>query len=247
MITRRHPLFAGLIAGSVMLGSAATFFVGGTSAYASGLTIDYQPSDSGYSIYSSTIPPATASTNLTVPTVTGCTKADRQIAFGPLVENSSGDGADSFIEVGCKSGKATYAVGALAFSTLTIFATTVRPGDSISLSAAMNATSTTATVDDTTTGFNQTVSGAADTAAYGYVGSFPVYKSGPKPLHVPDFGTVSFTSAEVNGAGIGTYTSATGLYEFIRTTNGKASPKGKVQVDPGTLGSTSFSMAFDHS
>ena len=247
MITRRHPLVSSLIVGSLMLGSAAVFFAGGTSAYASGLTIDYQRSDSGYSIYSATIPLATASTNLTIPTVTGCPKADRQIAFGPLVENSSGDGADSFIEVGCKSGKATYAVGALMYSTLTIFATTVRAGDSVSLSAAMNGTSTTATVDDTTTGFNQTVSGAGDTAAYGYIGSFPAYKGGPKPLHVPDFGTISFTSAEVNGAGIGTYTSSTGLYEFIRTTNGKAPPKGKIQVDPGTPGSSSFSMAFDHS
>jgi hypothetical protein len=247
MITLRHPLLSGLIAGSVLLGSAATFFVGGTSAYASGLTIDYQTSDSGYSIYSSTIPPATASTDITVPTVTGCTKSDRQIAFGPLVEDSSGDGADSFIEVGCKGGKATYAVGALVFSTFTIFSTTVSPGDSISLSAAMNATSTSATVDDTTTGFNQTISGAGHTAAYGYVGSFAAFKGGTKPLHVPDFGTVSFTSAEVDGAGIGTYNSSTGLYEFIRTTNGKAPPKGKVQVEPGTLGSSSFSMAFDHS
>jgi hypothetical protein len=220
--------------------------IAASDAYATGFPVYYDASDSSYDIFSSSVPPATASTTLKVPAVTGCTKTNRQVGFGPGVEDSSGAGADPFVVVGCKGGKAIYSANFYMFGTITASSVTVHPGNSLSLSVSMTATTTTITFDDTTTGSSQTETGAADTAAYGFVGSFPVQK-GATLLGVPDFARVTFKNVLINGSGIGTYTSATGLYEFIRTTNGSAPPSGTVQIQPGALGTSSFSLTYKHS
>lgn len=220
--------------------------VGAGAAYASGQPVYYNVSNSSYNVFSSSTPPATVSVTFKVPAVTGCTKADRQVGFGPGVEDSSGAGADPFLVVGCKSGSAVYSANFYMFGTASPASVTVHPGNSVSLSASISATSTSITFDDTTTGKSQTENGAADTAAYGFAGSFAVNK-GAKLLGVPHFATVTFKNVLVNGSGIGAYTSATGLYELIRTTNGAAPPSGAVQIQPGALGTSSFSLTFEHS
>jgi hypothetical protein len=245
MNLRRWGGFALAVACSTF-GLSGAALVGASNAYASALTVYYSKINSGYNVYSSTVPPATASTTLKVPMVKDCPKTGRGIGFGPLVEDSGGDGAEAFVEVGCVGGKATYSGGLDMFGTITTSATTVHPGNSLSLSATMNATSTSATFTDTSTGYSRTVTGASGTAAYAFIGSFPADNSAHKLLGVPHFATLTFTNAKVNGAGIGTYDTATGLYEFIRTTNGKAPPKGKVQVEPSALKTSSFSLAFEH-
>ncbi len=245
VIVRRICVFGLVVVCSATLCGIALAAAG--TAYASGPPVYYDVSDSSYNVFSSSIPPATVSTTFKVPAVTDCTKSDRQVGFGPGVEDNSGAGADPFLVVGCKGGTAVYSANFYMFGTITTASITVHPGNSLSLSASMNASSTSITFDDTTTESSQTESGAGDTAAYGFIGSFPVHNSADKLLGVPHFATVTFKHALVNGSGIGTYTSATGLYEFIRTTNGEAPPSGTVQIEPGALGSSSFSLSFDHS
>lgn len=65
-------------------------------------------------------------------------------------------------------------------------------------------------------------------------------------LGVPKFTTLTFTNVQVNGANIGTYTAAPGVYEFIRTTNGSAPPSGTVQILPLGVGAASFSHLWKH-
>ena len=48
---------------------------------------------------------------------------------------------------------------------------------------------------------------------------------------------------QIDGVDPGTYTAATGLYEFIRMTIRLVPPGGVVQIQPGTLGTASFPLA----
>jgi len=95
----------------------------------------------------------------------------------------------------------------------------------------MSRSATRVTFSDKSTAVTKSVTGKGDVAGYGSVTAAPVHE----PLNtgvllgVPKFTTLTFTNVQVNGTNIGTYTAATGLYEFIRTTNGSAPPSGTVR------------------
>ena len=231
---------------ALILVFAGVLLVGPGRAYASGPPVDYQTSNSGYAVYSSTTPPASVAATFKVPAVSGCKKKAQLIAAGILVEDSSGSGAEPFIQFGCSGGKAVYSAGLDMFGTITTLTNKVVAGDSVSMFANMNPTLTEISIQ-VANGWNTSQSGAGDTAAYGYVGTFPVGNGAAGVLGVPHFATFSFKKATINSAGLGSYTPSTGLGEYIRTTNGSAPPSGLVQIEPGTLASKSFSLTFEHS
>jgi hypothetical protein len=233
----------GSLAAILSLGVVTGLVAMGGEAYASG-TVYYQQYDSGYQVYSSTVPPATVAVTFKVPLVSDCTSTEREIGLGPLVEDASGDAVESWVQLGCDKGKAVYSAGYSILGTGAQFGIVVHPHDSITQTNSMNATQSSVTFTDNTTGASDTITGSADTAAYGYIGSTSDFNGKGKLTGVPDFSTVSMTDAEINGAGIGTYTTSTGLAEWIRTTTGTSS--GTVQIQPGTLHPSSFKLTFRH-
>jgi hypothetical protein len=208
-----------------------------TVAFAASVPVDYYPSNAGYGVYSSTVPPASASTHLKVPSLT-CTKVKAGLAFGTLVENAKGTvyAAADILEQ-CANGVADYSAAVNVDSKVTQFDTTVKPGDSIILSSSLSPSRASTTFTDSRTGFTRTLTGSGGTSAYGIIGSAPYATK-----EVPHFATFSFTDAKVNGAAIGSYTASKGLYELVQTNNGKAPPKGQVEVEPGPLGTSSFAF-----
>ncbi len=153
-----------------------------------------------------------------------------------------------FLKLGCHASKTLYQGAFNVFGKLTVVTGSIKPNDLISLSGSMSATATKVTFTNKTTGVTKSVSGKGDVAAYGSVIAGSVHEPPLTGvlLGVPKFTTLTFTSVQVNGANLGTYSSATGLYEFIRTTNGSAPPSGTVQILPGTVGAASFSLVWKH-
>jgi hypothetical protein len=219
-----------------------------TPAGATGLPTYYTTETSGYAVYSATTPPAHVSAQFKVPTVSGCTATDRQIAAGAEVQDSGGAGASVFLKLGCHAGKTIYQGEFNVFGTLAVVTGSIKPNNLISVSGSMSATATKVTFTDKTTGVTKSVSGKGDVAAYASVTAGPIHEPPVTGvlLGVPKFTTLTFTSVQVNGANLGTYTSATGLYEFIRTTNGSAPPSGTIQILPGAVGTASFSLVWKH-
>jgi hypothetical protein len=222
------------LTGAILLSTLAMPAV----AFAQSIPIDYYPGNAGYAVFSSTVPPASASSHLRVPTLT-CTKAKAGAAFGTLVENANGSiSGDAGIVEQCVKGVAEYFGSIDVNSTITQLDTTVSPNDSIILSASESPGRTSATFRDETTGFTQTITGSGATAEYGFIGSVPDVLT----TKVAHFAKFSFTDAKINGAAIGSYTASEGLYEAIQTNNGEAPPGGKIEVEPGSLGTSSFPL-----
>jgi hypothetical protein len=233
------------VASTLTVTLVTVMFVGTGQAFASTPTVDYQGTNSGYAVYSSTTPPADVQTQFKVPSVTGCKKKDLLIAIGGLVEDSSGSAAEPFIQLGCSGGKAVYSAGLDVFGSIVTLPNKVVAGDTVYMSASMNSTVTQVGIT-VANGWSTSKTGAGDTAAFGYVGTSPVGNGSGGILGVPHFATFSFKKALINSAGLGTYTSSTGLTEYVRTKSGSAPPGGTVQIEPGTLGSSSFSLTFEH-
>jgi hypothetical protein len=198
----------------------------------------YYAGNAGYQVSSTTIPPATAKAEFLVPTVT-CTKAKLNVTFGVLVENTSGGSSGPVVAEGCAKGKATYAAYIEINGTATMLDTSVSPNNLITVSASEASTATSATFTDVSSGYSKTLTGAGSISEYASVGSFP-----GTTKKVPTFSTFNFTNAEINGAAIGTYTGSTGLNEEVQTINGKVPPKGKVEIQPGALGTSSFPLSW---
>ncbi len=200
--------------------------------------IVYYPGNAGYGVYSTTTPPTSVSTQLEVPKVK-CTTTKAAVSFGALIETADGSVAgDSAVALACNDGKAKYSAGILINGAFTTLPTTVRPGDLVTSSANQNASQTSVTFTDATTGFTQTSTGPGATSAFAFVGTFPVssYKK------VAKFTRFSFSNVAVNGADIGTYDASTGLFEAIETHKGEAPPTGTIEVEPGALGTSSFPL-----
>lgn len=211
-------------------------------AFAGGVPIAYYAGDAGYEVISTSVPPATASVEFNVPALS-CTSSKSGVGFGLVVENASGSLRGSpTVGAACVKRKPVYTANINLNNTNTVLSTTIRAGDTISLSASQTPSLTSATFTDTTTGFSQTMTGTGATAQYGFIGSVPDQALTTPDKKVAKFAPFSFNDAEVNSAGIGSYTAATGLYEAVQTTKGHAPPKGKVEVEPGTLGTSSFPL-----
>ncbi len=232
----------------VAAGLVAPLLLSASPAAASGLPTYYSTTNSGYAVYSATTPPARVSAQFRVPTISGCTATDRQIALGVDTQDKGGAGGNPFLKFGCHASKAFYQGEFNWFGTLVLLSATIKPNDVISVSSSMSSAGTKATFADRTTGFTKTLSGKGLLAAYGSVDAGPIHEPPLTGvlLGVPKFTTLTFTNVQVNGANLGTYTSASGLYEFIRTTNGSAPPSGTVQILPGAVGAASFSLVWKH-
>jgi hypothetical protein len=122
----------------------------------------------------------------------------------------------------------------------------VSPGDVIALSASTTSTAGSITFTDVTTGYSKSVTGPGLVADFAYVGSLAKFDDAGALLGVPQFPSFPFTNAQVNGAGLDTYSAATGLEQFIRTTNGSPPPTGIIQIQPGSLAAASFSETWLH-
>jgi hypothetical protein len=232
--------------GAVALGLAVPLLAGAQAASAAGLPTYYSTTNAGYAVYSTSAPPAHVSARFNVPTISNCTGTDVQIGLGIGVQDGGGSGASIFVKLGCSSGTPVYRAEANMFGKLTVLTTPISPNDPIGLSATMTSAATRATITDKTTGYKKTFTGKADVAAYGTVTADPIHVPPVTGvlLGVPQFTKFSFTMAQVDGVDLGTYTAATGLYEFVRTTNGLAPPGGIVQIQPGAPRTASFPLAF---
>lgn len=206
-------------------------------AFAAGVPVTYYAGNAGYDVYSTSVPPANASVQFQVPTLS-CAKGKQDIGFGILLENTSGGVSQPIVDEACAKGKPVYTAFILINSSGTTLSTTVHANDLISLSASQTAAGTSATFTDNTTGFSSTLTGPGSTPEYAFIGSVPGTKK------VPVFSTFTFTNARVNGASLGTYTGATGLSQAIQTKRGKTPPKGTVEIQSGTLGLSSFSLTW---
>ena len=201
--------------------------------------IVYYPGNAGYGVYSTTTPPTSVSTQLQVPKAK-CTTSKAAVSFGALIETADGSVAgDAAVVVTCNGGKAKYSAGILINGAFTTLSTTVRPGDLVTSSANQNASQTSVTFTDSTTGFTQTSTGPGATSAFAFVGTFPVSSSYKK---VAKFSRFSFSNVTVNAADIGTYDASSGLYEAIETHKGETPPTGKIEVEPGALAMSSFPL-----
>jgi hypothetical protein len=141
--------------------------------------------------------------------------------------------------------KSVYTANIIVNGVNTVLSTTVNPNDLITVSASASGTLTSSTFTDNTTGFTQTLTGPGVITEWAQVGA--VADQGLPAPKAPTFATFSFTHAQVNGADIGTYKGATpptGLFEFVQTRNGTKPPRGHVEIQPGALGTSSFSLSW---
>ncbi len=232
-----------------MVSTAAGLAVGAclvmqpTSASAANLPVSYYPTNAGYAVYSTSTPPTTAIAQLRVPALT-CSTENTGVGFGVVVENADGSSRGSpTVGEACNKGQAVYTANININNVNTVLSATVKPNDLLTLSASQTSTATSVTFTDNSTGFTKTLTGTGSTSAFGFVGSVPD-EARPSLTKVATFSTFSFTHVGVNGAAIGTYTAATGLYEAIQTTGGKTPPAGTVEIQPGPLGTSSFSLTW---
>jgi hypothetical protein len=218
-------------------------------AGASGTPTFYNATNSGFQVFSSTESTGSISANFTVPTVSGCTAAKRGVAFGVLIENINATVSDApNVAVGCHHGASFYTAFLVVNGSATALSAVITPGDAITVSASMTTATASETFTDNTTGYTQSDSGAGGTPAYQFAGSEPFFNNKNGTVEeVATFSAVSLADVVVNGASIGSYTAATGLGKYVRTTNGDAPPSGTVQIKPGKLGPASFKLTFEHS
>jgi hypothetical protein len=221
------------------------------AAWAAPPPVFYQTSNSGWEVNGTSVSPSSVSAHFTVPTVSGCGTPVRSVAFGVLEEDSAGSAnsvVEPFVQLDCpgSGGQAHISAGMKLSGVVTIFPTTITPGDAIAVSASATTSGTALTFTDTTTGFTQSATGAGITPYFAYVGSFPRRNTSGALLGVPRFTQFAFTNAQVNGANMNTFTGATGLAKLIRTTNGSAPPSGIVQIQPAALAAASFNETWRH-
>ncbi len=219
-----------------------------TSVGASSIPTIYSATNAGYNLNR---PEASGSVSgsFKVPTISGCTAAYRAVAVGVVADASNGHLANPFLVIGCRHGSPLYRVEFNMSGTLSFPVATVSAGDKIALSASMTTSSANATFTDTTTGFSKTMSGPGGSAMDHFLGTGAVHNPPLTGvlLGVPQFATFSITSARIDGATIGTYTTDSGFSRFVRTSNGSAPPGGTVQVLPGAVHPQSFGMDWQHS
>ncbi|MFZ0665034.1 MAG: hypothetical protein WAM97_04715 [Acidimicrobiales bacterium] len=243
IISMACAMTIGLVGASLVSGDA---FAAGTT-HSNGANIAYGRYYSGYAVISDQTPPSEASAQFKIPAFTSCGRGDQQIGAGVEVEDTSATLIASWVEMGCDKGKVVYQGIFDAYATAEDISFPVTAGQTVAVAATMNEQSSSLSFA-VVGGSSQTLVVSNNTAVTTLIGAFPfgTTKSG-NPLAVPDFGRISFKDADINGAGVGTYSASGDLYEFIRTTNGKSpSDGGIVQIQPSNVKPASFAVAFEH-
>jgi hypothetical protein len=240
--TRGRRRRLGLISGGVV-GLTALVILPSSAAYA-----DYVTSNAsglaGYAVDTplNGTPPASAADQFQVPTVT-CMKKSL-VGFGVIVVSNDGHSiAAASVRATCLRGHGPAVYSAIINIDFvhTSLATTVSPGDVISTSASDTSGGASATLTDQTTGFTQTLGGAGTVSDYASTGVVDDDVS-IAANHVPMFPTVTISNAQIGGANVGTYTAATGLTQFRKVRGfGK---RQRLQIQPGTLGASSFPVSW---
>lgn len=236
----RHPRSLVLFGSALVIALVGCAVTAGTS-YASSTPVYYNPYNAGYGVSGTPTAPGSVSVEFKIPTLKSCPETDEQIQVGAFAEDSSDSALISYVQFGCDGGKPVYQGYFNDYGT-TSQALGVKGGETVIAQvnmASQNSTLVFAVVG----GWTETKQVSNDTAAIGYVGTFPAYGGAKdKELNPPDFGKIGLKDATIDGQGIGTYTSNTA--EYIRTNNGSTPPAGTVQVEPGTLKSSSFPVRF---
>jgi Peptidase A4 family len=178
----------------------------------------------------------TASATVTLPSFHCTSKADLLSADLGVFDVTDESGSLVTIALACSTTKAPlFAVLFDADGTDTVADVTVAAGDSVTMSISCSATTgTTVSVDDTTSTSSANASSATpETCGSVFAGDegFPK-ASGKSAAPLPTFGAIDFTDVMVNGAALGSFTTATGNYY-----EGK-----KAVIDTGALtaGGTAF-------
>jgi hypothetical protein len=145
----------------------------------------------------------TASMSFKVPTVTGCTATNSEVAIGAGDVSGTGTAAKvsgAAVAVGCKSGKAFYEA-VLTINNKTTLEGAVSAGDTIMASGSMSATKVSVSVKDTTHALSKSASGTGSkpTDVADGMTAVPVATGSTKLLPIPKFGTVGITSALLDG------------------------------------------------
>jgi len=248
-MTSRSRRLASLGVVGTALSIAVPAAVSVSPAYAASPTVGYVELHGGYVASAGSWGPPTAlvGANFVAPTV-ACTRAKAEVVLGVDVFADLAPGpSQSFVRADCLKGKLTFGAGIAIGGVESTLATTVHPADQITVSVSQTAAMSSATFTDNTSGFTQTITGPGAVAEDGYIGSIPSSAQRAGSIwRIPAFSTVSFSNTDVNGAGIGSYSAGGfGPVELIQTHGQKPPPKGKIEVQPGSLvGTSSFQLTW---
>jgi hypothetical protein len=232
---------ASLVAVGSALGLAAPLLASSTPAYATGIPVSYSAYHAGYRVdFNDGSGPITTSARFQVPAL-ACTMGKTSDGFGVQATPASATVGEACVSQRHHLGfKAVYTANILVNGVNTVLGTTVNPSDLVTVSASATGTLTSATFTDNTTGFTQTLTGPGTITEWAEVGAIADQRL-PAPK-APTFATFSFTNAQVDGADIGTYPGNT--FELVQTRNGTKPPRGHVEIQPGALGTSSFSLSW---
>ena len=187
-----------VLAGTVIAGAALML----APASVAGAT-KVKPVDSNLAQYLANTPLSTEQGTFSVPSYT-CKKADNVAvqlsAYNPGLAQF--DSANVFLACSTKGSVPTVGVGLDLNGTYSYPSLAISEGDTVTLSLACGSGGTTVSVDDVTTGDSTPVSSATATSCQGSgVGLIGVSSKKPGKLSkLPTFGSVTFSSASVNGS-----------------------------------------------
>ena len=217
----------------------------GTSSPAVGRSATAATSNRTFAGYQTAVPAGSATVataSFTVPTLS-CSPFARGItASAGVLANNYRTASVAYVFIGCVNGKAVYYPGVLVNgketdNTSTPFAA----GDVINLTTKVSTNRTRVIVTDVTTGVTLDLRGAGARASAAYFGNDAWFTStSTPPLHVPDFGKVTFKNCLIDGKTLGSWHPR--AYQRV---NGN----GTVQIATGGFwpGGTAFSTRFMHS
>jgi hypothetical protein len=238
---RAVPALTALIASAALTGFAPAT----ASASASIVPFAKVPSSTNYAgwlagVYGPRVASLTATTQFTVPAVTGCTSTDDFVVIGVGLPTGETSVTATGVAVGCMGGAPFYGGETDINGTITPVPVTINPGDKILLKLAVSGASTTGTFADKTQGFSQPIKGKGGKPTGSCVGIDGSENGTNGDPPVPDFGKVVFSSSEINGKTI----TASGA-----TRVNMATASGVLQIGTGAVTKTGkgFTSTFKNS
>jgi hypothetical protein len=174
----------------------------------------------------------TLTTTITVPHLK-CTAAERVV--DPSVQLTA-TGSQSRVVlagvyVGCVNGRPDYHPVFIIGSSVTVGTNVVRAGNVVQLTATVSDQHVQATVDDRTTKTTRSAGGGGSGEAKAPTVGVASWFTGGKRLAVPDFGSITFSRADVNTTAFGRKSGS--LVEYNRV-----SDRGLREITTGALNST---------
>jgi hypothetical protein len=157
-----------------------------------------------------------ASATITLPSLS-CARKTQALAAGAIVYSSTGSHFSSAdVYIGCSSRKEILAALTDVNNHFKVPTVTMNPGDIVSLSATCGPSGISVTVDDETSMSTATNSSSApETCTQAEIGDDAAAKdidAGTGIVPLPDFGSLTFTNAMVNGAALGSVPSSATTY-----------------------------------